>query len=110
LRYLAETAAPHPVATTMVAQLKQVQDAIGTWHDWLTLTARAEQVLGDVPSDPLLAAMRARIERQLEKALAVTARAGRRLERLRLAGSRKGARPVTAARPTTAMRSAGASA
>jgi len=110
LRYLAETAAPSPAAATTVAQLKRVQDVVGAWHDWLTLCQRAEEVLAGDAASPLLVAMRARTQTKLEQAVAVTMRAGRRLQALRPGVARKGTRPVTAARAAASLRSAGASA
>lgn len=110
LRYLAETAAPSALATTILAQLKRVQDAVGAWHDWLTLSARAEKILAGTEAAALLAALRARTEVQLEKAVKVTTSVGRRLLALRSTATRRGTRPVTPASPVAALRSAGASA
>lgn len=109
LRYLAETAAPSAAAGTAVTELKRVQDAIGAWHDWLTLCAEAAAVLDD-DSSALLTAIRARVDVQLEKALATTTRVGRRLEKLEPAAARKGVRRVTPVETAVPRRSAGASA
>lgn len=109
LRYLAETAPPSAETTMAIAQLKRIQDAIGTWHDWLTLGERAAAVLGTEGASPLLAALEARTRAKLEAAKRVTAAATRRLAALGRRTGRKGARPVPAARRTPA-RSAGASA
>jgi len=110
LRYLAETATPSAAATTVVAQLKRVQDAIGAWHDWLTLASRAAKALAGDASSPLCAAIASRTQARLDKALQVTASVGRRLQTLRLVGSRKGTRSVTAVRLAVPPQSAGASA
>ncbi|MEO6029039.1 MAG: CHAD domain-containing protein [Candidatus Binatia bacterium] len=108
LRYLAEVA-PGPEAARAVKQLKRVQDAIGAWHDWLTLAERAARALGDEPSAPMLAVIRTRADAQLAKALTVTADVGRRLQSLRPKAQRKGVHPVTTATPVMPQ-SAGASA
>ena len=39
-RYAAEFAPKSPETTKFLAELKRMQDALGNWHDWLTLTHR----------------------------------------------------------------------
>jgi CHAD domain-containing protein len=56
-RYAAEFAPKSPESTQLIAQLKRLQDAIGNWHDWLTLTNTAAGQLGDVHQSPLVAAL-----------------------------------------------------
>jgi CHAD domain-containing protein len=56
-RYLAELAGKDPAAAQFIAQLKRMQDSLGDWHDWLQLTARAEQSFPDAPGSALLAAL-----------------------------------------------------
>jgi len=109
LRYLAETASPHAGAAVAVAQLKRVQDAIGAWHDWLTLAERAEHVVAGKGAAELRAAVSARIDAQLAKALKVTTSVARRLSALRPTGVRRGTRPMTSA-SVAALRSTRASA
>ncbi len=98
LRYLAEVASG-PEAARTVTQLKRVQDAIGTWHDWLTLAECAERALGAESVTPILTVIRTRAEAQLAKALTVTADVGRRVQSLRPKAQRKGVHPVTATLP-----------
>ena len=50
-RYLAELL---PGNATLLEQLKTIQDAIGDWHDWLTLTQNAAKITG--PSQSALLA------------------------------------------------------
>lgn len=57
-RYAAEFAAKSPESEQFVAQLKRLQDAVGDWHDWLTLTQSAAKRLGDVRESPLVAELR----------------------------------------------------
>jgi CHAD domain-containing protein len=55
-RYAIEFA-PKSAPTEFTSQLKQLQDAIGDWHDWLTLTHTAAGRLGDVNQSSLVAAL-----------------------------------------------------
>jgi CHAD domain-containing protein len=54
-RYAAEFAEPSPEAVQFIAGLKRIQDAIGDWHDWLTLTQTASEHLGEVRDSSLVA-------------------------------------------------------
>jgi len=56
-RYAAEFAPKSAESAEFIAQLKRLQDAIGNWHDWLTLTNTAAKRLGDVNQSPLVAAL-----------------------------------------------------
>lgn len=62
LRYQAELAAPLPSAILLRDQLRQVQDAAGSWHDWVELAARiraaspTSTVLGSVGDQAAAAA------------------------------------------------------
>jgi CHAD domain-containing protein len=57
-RYLAELAGDNPAAQSVIAQLKQMQDTIGDWHDWLELSQRAEESLKDDQNSALVGALR----------------------------------------------------
>lgn len=46
-RYTAELAGETPEGEALIATWKAVQDVIGEWHDYLTLSGMAERVLGD---------------------------------------------------------------
>lgn len=54
-RYAAEFATKSPEASQFIAELKGMQDALGDWRDWLTLTQSASDQLGDVRESPLVA-------------------------------------------------------
>jgi CHAD domain-containing protein len=56
-RYAAEFAPKSAATMQFVAQLKRLQDAVGNWHDWLTLTQTAAKRLGDLNQSPLVAAL-----------------------------------------------------
>ena len=57
-RYIAELAGDDPEAKSTVERLKHMQDVIGDWHDWLKLTQRAEELIGNVRSSALVAMLR----------------------------------------------------
>jgi CHAD domain-containing protein len=54
-RYAAEFAAKSPEGDQFVSQVERIQDALGDWHDWLTLTQSAAERLGDLHESPLVA-------------------------------------------------------
>lgn len=56
-RYAAEFAPKSAATTQFIGQLKRLQDSIGNWHDWLTLTNTASQRFGEVNQSPLVAAL-----------------------------------------------------
>jgi len=56
-RYAAELAPKSEEAERFMAQLKRLQDAVGNWHDWLTLTQTATKRIGDVNQSSLVAAL-----------------------------------------------------
>lgn len=56
-RYAAEFAPKSSESTRFIGELKRLQDAIGHWHDWLTLTHTATARLGDVNQSSLVAAL-----------------------------------------------------
>lgn len=56
-RYAAELAPKSAETTRFLAQLKRLQDTLGTWHDWLTLTDTAIAQFGEVNQSPLVAAL-----------------------------------------------------
>jgi CHAD domain-containing protein len=54
-RYAAEFAATSSESAQFIAMCKRIQDALGDWHDWLTLTQTASKHLGDVRDSSLVA-------------------------------------------------------
>jgi CHAD domain-containing protein len=54
-RYAAEFAEASAEAEQFIARVKRIQDALGDWHDWLTLTRTASERLGEVRESPLVA-------------------------------------------------------
>jgi CHAD domain-containing protein len=57
VRYVAELAAESPEAQHIVAQLKRMQDSLGEWHDWLSLTETVANLAVDGSNAALLAAL-----------------------------------------------------
>lgn len=56
-RYAAEFAPKSTEARNFIAGLEQLQDALGNWHDWMTLTNTASKHLGEVSQSSLVAAL-----------------------------------------------------
>jgi CHAD domain-containing protein len=54
-RYAAEFADQSAEAEQFITGLKRIQDALGDWHDWLTLTQSASEHLGEVRESSLVA-------------------------------------------------------
>jgi len=72
-----------PKVAAVLEPLKRIQDAIGAWHDWVTLIATAESVLKPPGQVPLLSALRASTRSKYLEALRVTADAKQALLDLR---------------------------
>jgi CHAD domain-containing protein len=56
-RYAAEFAPKSAESSRFLAGLKRLQDALGSWHDWLALTHTAMERLGDVSESSLVAVL-----------------------------------------------------
>jgi CHAD domain-containing protein len=57
VRYIAELAAEDPAAQQVVAQLKRMQDSLGEWHDWLSLSETVANLAVNGSNTALLAAL-----------------------------------------------------
>jgi CHAD domain-containing protein len=57
-RYIAELAGDAPEAQRFVAYLKQMQDVLGEWHDWLTLSNTVARLTDSGENSPLVSALR----------------------------------------------------
>ena len=68
LRYLLEPFELHPEAVELAAKFKQVQDAIGSWHDWATLLQFAGRALKSPDAALLRAALQVRAASQFRQA------------------------------------------
>jgi len=108
VRYLAEMAGEGPKVAAVIEQFKRIQDSIGAWHDWLTLTGTAEGILSRSGQVPLLSALRASTRSKYLEALRTTADAKRVLLEMREPKG-KARKPVSSSGPvaaTTAARAA----
>jgi CHAD domain-containing protein len=76
-RYAAEFAGPSAEADLFITEIKRLQDALGDWHDWLTLTQTARQNLGDVRESPLVAELHNVTGAKYRQAVAVLSRTRR---------------------------------
>ena len=85
----------------VIEQLRRIQDAIGTWHDWLTLTGTAESILSRSGQVSLFSALRASTRSKYLEALRITADAQRTLLELR-ESSRQAGKPVSRSTAVTA--------
>ena len=56
-RYAAELAIPSKESALLIGNLKKMQDALGHWHDWITLTRTAIDHFGEVNESSLVAAL-----------------------------------------------------
>ena len=70
-RYAAEFAESSTEAEQFIAGLKRIQDALGDWHDWLTLTQTASEHLGEVRESPLIAELHNVTGAKFRRAVAV---------------------------------------
>ena len=101
VRYLAEMAGEGPRVAAVIEPLKRIQDAIGVWHDWLTLAATAESVLTPSGQAPLLSALRASTRSKYLEALRITADAKRALLEMH-ESQRTHGKPVSRSAPVAA--------
>ena len=104
-RYAAEFASNSTEAVQLLTQLKRLQDALGNWHDWLTLTRTAVDRLGDVNQSSLVAALHNVTGAKFRHAVgALSASKTVHLGPKPLSGPPEPARKVVAKRPVTVNR------
>lgn len=72
-RYAAEFATKSGEADQFIIELKQLQDALGSWHDWQTLTQTASRQLGEVGQSSLVAVLHNVTRGKLRHALSALA-------------------------------------
>ncbi len=93
LRYAAEAAGER--GAEFVALLKPVQDAIGEWHDWVSLIDTADDVLGPLPGHPLMTVLRGKIRGRFHDAVVLLKPLEAKLTELLQSGKRIGPVLVT---------------
>jgi CHAD domain-containing protein len=79
-RYAAEFAERSAETEHFISALKRLQDVLGDWHDWLTLTETASEHLGDVRESPVVAELHNVTGAKFRHAVAV-------LSQMRVAGA-----------------------
>jgi CHAD domain-containing protein len=103
-RYAAEFAPKSPERAELIAQLRHAQDALGSWHDWFTLTQTATQTLGEINQSSLVAAIHNVTRGKFRNAVASisTAKEQAREQTPAVDGSRKLGKSLTATGPAEA--------
>ncbi len=81
VRYVGEMAGMSPESKRVVGLLKRVQDSIGDWHDWQTLTLTAEDLFSRSLDSALVSALRNISNAKFVEARAVATDARRELMR-----------------------------
>jgi CHAD domain-containing protein len=74
-RYAAEFAEQSTEAVQFIAGVKRIQDAVGDWHDWLTLTKTASEHLGEMRESSLVAELHNVMGAKFRHAVAVLSHA-----------------------------------
>jgi len=82
-RYAVEFAPSSAQAATFLTGLKRLQDALGNWHDWLTLSDTAAEQLGNVNESPLVAALHNVTQGKFRNAVAAISNHTNRSARIR---------------------------
>ena len=104
-RYLIEIAGKDPEAEAVSKNLEKMQDVVGDWHDWLTLTERAEEIFGGVKDSALVAAMRnltrAKFRESVEAVMRVRSMVSEKKVGLRPTGETQRRQPVAASHATS---------
>ncbi len=101
-RYRAEMAAPNPSAKSLVKQLKNIQDAVGDWHDWLTLSQAGEALLQNGNPSALLSALRLQTHARFLHALQTVQEVRQALAAVKISVPRKPASAVEQAKSAVA--------
>ena len=104
-RYAAEFAEQSTEAAQFIAGVKRIQDALGDWHDWLTLTQSASEHLGEVRESSLVAELHNVTGAKFRHAVAVLSQM-----RAKPAPAHKPSAPAPARSPVKATRSAASAA
>jgi CHAD domain-containing protein len=82
-RYAAEFAPKSAESAQLLAGLKRLQDALGNWHDWMTLTHTATDRLGDISQSSLVAVLHNVTRGKYRQAVSAVSRAAIEPPRIR---------------------------
>jgi CHAD domain-containing protein len=105
-RYAAEFAPHSAEAAHFIAQLKRIQDALGDWHDWLTLTQSARDNIGEVRESVLVAELHNLTGSKFRRAVAALAQARPILHPHHPTADHQGSEPESDRKPSEQKRSA----
>ncbi len=109
VRYVAEMGGDRREVQNVVKELKRLQDAVGIWHDWLTLTQTADNLFAGASDSALLNALQNITRAKFVEALRTASEVKRKLLAIRVPAPRPTTRarrtirkpaPVPAAEPT----------
>lgn len=107
IRYVAEMGGDKQEVQAVVKEFKRLQDAVGIWHDWLTLTRTADKLFDGANDSALLNALQNITRAKFVEALRTASEVKRNLLAIRIPAPRpvptvaKAAKPRAAARTTT---------
>ena len=73
IRYIAELDTDLDASRPVITRLQRMQDVLGDWHDWLTLTGTVKKLAVNVPHSALLAAVNNITRAKLREAIQVVA-------------------------------------
>ncbi len=112
IRYVAEIGGDKRDVQNVVKEFKRLQDAVGAWHDWLTLTQTADELFSGASDSALLNALQNITRAKFVEALRTAADVKRTLLAVRLpapqpSGGGKPAQPPAPPRSARARRSRG---
>lgn len=93
IRYVAEMGGDHREVEQVVKEFKRLQDAVGTWHDWLTLTQTADELFASANDSALLNALQNITRAKFVEALRTASEAKRNLLAIRAPAPRPTRRP-----------------
>ena len=88
IRYVAEIGGDTREVQSVVKEFKRLQDAVGAWHDWLTLTQTADELFAGASDSALLNALQNITRAKFVEALRTSADVKRTLLAIRLPAPR----------------------
>jgi CHAD domain-containing protein len=106
IRYVAEMGGDKREIESVVKEFKRLQDAVGIWHDWLTLTQAADDLFGSPNDSALLNALQNITRAKFVEALRTASDVKRNLLAIRVPAPRPALKATKPAKPRVAARAA----